>query len=117
MRLCQVLVLAAALSVQSPFSQRVGGGGGGGLGGEEEEARRGAALRSEDGDPFTLLNVLHEWAKVKEQRGVVSARCRMPTPTADCRPLVCSESEGRGERRGGWRGEWEGGETTFVEEW
>ncbi len=51
-----MLVLAAALSVQSPVSQRVGGGG---SGDEEEAARRMSSLTSPDGDPFTLLNVFH----------------------------------------------------------
>ncbi|KAI9091260.1 P-loop containing nucleoside triphosphate hydrolase protein [Phlyctochytrium arcticum] len=55
-----IVVLAAALSVQSPFS-RVSDG-------KTDVLERRRALQSNHGDPFTLLNVFSEWLRVKASK-------------------------------------------------
>lgn len=56
----ELMTIAAAISVQSPF-QRVDPGS------SEAQLRQGFV--SEEGDPFTLLNAYDEWMKVKGARG------------------------------------------------
>eukprot|EP00795_Rhopilema_esculentum_P012353 gene12353-3006_t len=57
-----VLIIAAALSVQSPFTRRIG---------DEYQVdvdHRRSELQSEHGDPFTLLNVYDQWIRLKADR-------------------------------------------------
>ncbi|XP_064390174.1 probable ATP-dependent RNA helicase DHX34 isoform X2 [Halichondria panicea] len=64
-----ILVVAAALSVQSPFSRVLMGQS------DISIARR--PLESEQGDPFTLLNAYDEWIQMKaEGSGSVHRWCR-----------------------------------------
>eukprot|EP00794_Sanderia_malayensis_P005629 gene5629-6325_t len=57
-----VLVIAAALSIQSPFTRRLGGEF------QVDVDQRRSELLSEHGDPFTLLNVYDEWIRIKADR-------------------------------------------------
>ncbi|XP_062891537.1 probable ATP-dependent RNA helicase DHX34 [Mobula hypostoma] len=62
-----VLTLAAALSVQSPFVRQA----------SPDCATARKPLESDQGDPFTLLNVFEEWLQVKSLRGSNSRKwCR-----------------------------------------
>eukprot|EP00070_Physeter_catodon_P035852 XP_028342746.1 probable ATP-dependent RNA helicase DHX34 isoform X2 [Physeter catodon] len=64
-----VLTIAAALSVQSPFTRSAQSNP------ECVAARR--PLESDQGDPFTLLNVFNAWVQVKSERSRNSRRwCR-----------------------------------------
>lgn len=60
-----VLVIAAALSVQSPFTRKFG------CYDDTEHRRR--EFFSSHGDPFTLLNVYDEWVLVKSDRSSSSS--------------------------------------------
>lgn len=57
-----VLVIAAALSVQSPLTRKFGGDA------ETDVEHRRKELFSPHGDPFTLLNAYDEWILVKSDR-------------------------------------------------
>ncbi|XP_072884731.1 LOW QUALITY PROTEIN: probable ATP-dependent RNA helicase DHX34 [Hemitrygon akajei] len=62
-----VLTLAAALSVQSPFVRQA----------SPDCATARKPLESDQGDPFTLLNIFEEWLQVKSLRGSNSRKwCR-----------------------------------------
>ncbi|XP_007535713.1 probable ATP-dependent RNA helicase DHX34 [Erinaceus europaeus] len=64
-----VLTVAAALSVQSPFTRSAQGSP------ECAAARR--PLESDQGDPFTLFNVFNAWVQVKSERSSNSRKwCR-----------------------------------------
>ncbi|KAM5295690.1 putative ATP-dependent RNA helicase DHX34 isoform 1-T3 [Glossophaga mutica] len=64
-----VLTIAAALSVQSPFTRSAQSNP------ECAAARR--PLESDQGDPFTLFNVFNTWVQVKSERGGNSRKwCR-----------------------------------------
>nr|XP_044990151.1 probable ATP-dependent RNA helicase DHX34 [Jaculus jaculus] len=64
-----VLTMAAALSVQSPFTRSAQGSL------ECAAARR--PLESDQGDPFTLFNVFNAWVQVKSERSQNSRKwCR-----------------------------------------
>ncbi|XP_042556406.1 probable ATP-dependent RNA helicase DHX34 [Dipodomys spectabilis] len=64
-----VLTVAAALSVQSPFTRSAQG--------SLECAAARKPLESDQGDPFTLFNVFNAWVQVKSERGGNSRRwCR-----------------------------------------
>ncbi|XP_075849313.1 putative ATP-dependent RNA helicase DHX34 [Microcebus murinus] len=64
-----VLTIAAALSVQSPFTRSAQGSP------ECAAARR--PLESDQGDPFTLFNVFNAWVQVKSERSRNSRKwCR-----------------------------------------
>ena len=58
-----VLVIAAALSVQSPLTKKFGSGDS-----EGDCEHRRKELFSEHGDPFTLLNAYDEWILTKSDR-------------------------------------------------
>ncbi|ELR52652.1 Putative ATP-dependent RNA helicase DHX34 [Bos mutus] len=56
-----VLTIAAALSVQTPFTRSAQS--------NPECAATRRPLESDQGDPFTLLNVFNTWVQVKSERG------------------------------------------------
>ena len=62
-----VLVIAAALSVQSPLTRRFSGGA------DDTEHRR-KEFFTPHGDPFTLLNIYDEWILVKSDRSINSRK-------------------------------------------
>ncbi|XP_005900989.2 probable ATP-dependent RNA helicase DHX34 isoform X1 [Bos mutus] len=64
-----VLTIAAALSVQTPFTRSAQS--------NPECAATRRPLESDQGDPFTLLNVFNTWVQVKSERGRNSRKwCR-----------------------------------------
>ncbi|KAK3727046.1 hypothetical protein QZH41_012547, partial [Actinostola sp. cb2023] len=56
-----VMIIAAGLSVQSPFTRR--------LDHDPDMTSRREELESDHGDPFTLLNAYDEWLQVKSREG------------------------------------------------
>ena len=62
----ELMTIAAGLSIQSPFV-RVDAG--------SSEATNRQQLVSEEGDPFTLLNVYDEWIRVKAARDNTKKWC------------------------------------------
>jgi HrpA-like RNA helicase len=66
----ELMTIAAGLSIQSPFV-RVDAG--------SSEATNRQQLVSEEGDPFTLLNVYDEWIRVKAARDNTKKWCPHPS--------------------------------------
>ena len=63
-----VLITAASLSVQSPFTRR--------LDNDPDVAALRQPLESDHGDPFTLLNAFDEWLLVKSREGSSRKWCK-----------------------------------------